>query len=110
MRQKNWESHFVQLNARPEGCPINPKVLSETAVIVLGCSQIDKRSQRCFHIAGRQQTTRALNEIPRPHEMIAAFSLRVPFSFTPRNGQGRHYCALKSLVLVCQKQLVTSVE
>jgi hypothetical protein len=71
MRQKNWKGHFVQLNTRPEGCPIDPKVLSETAVVALRCSQIDERSERCFHIAGRQQTAGALNEIPRPHEMIA---------------------------------------
>src|ERR1017187_5891530 len=110
MRQKNWKSHLVQLNTRPEGRPIDPKVLSKTAVIALRCSQIDERSQRCFHIAGRQQTAGALNEIPRPHEMITAFSLQVSFGLSPRNGQRCHYRALKSLVLVGQQQLILNSE
>src|ERR1039458_2275771 len=93
MRQKNWKGHFVQLNTRPEGCPIDPEVLSETAVLALRCSQIDERSERCFHIAGRQQAAGALNEIARPNEMIAAFSLQVSFGLSPRNGQiGRDAC------------------
>src|SRR5450432_1987385 len=110
MRQKNWKGHFVQLNTRPEGCPIDPKVLSETAVITLRCSQINERSQRCFHIAGRKQTAGALNEIPRPHEMITAFSLQVSFGLSPRNGQRCHYRALKSLILMGQQQLIAGME
>src|ERR1700684_3136331 len=106
MRQKNWKGHFVQLNTRPEGCPVHPKVLSETAVVALRRSQIDERSERCFHIAGRQQTASALNEIARPNEMIAAFSLPVYFPLTPGNGQRRHHRAWKRLVLVGQQQRI----
>src|SRR3984957_20826051 len=102
MRQKNWKGYFVQLNTGPEGCPIDPKVLSETAVVALRCSQIDERSERCFHIAGRQQSAGALNEIPRPHEMIAAFSLQVSLGLSPGNGQRSPHRAWKRLVFVGQ--------
>jgi len=79
------EKPLRPVDTRREGRPIDPRVLSETAVIALRCSQIDERSQRCFHIAGRQQAVRALNEVPRPHEMIAAFSLGVSFGLSPGN-------------------------
>src|ERR1700691_4131973 len=110
MRQKNWKGHSVQLNASPEGCPIDPKILSETAVIALRRSQIDERSERCFHIAGRQQTASALNEIARPNEMIAAFSLQVSFSLSTGNGQRRHHRAWKRLVLVGQQQRIADAK
>src|SRR5438132_1822436 len=83
-RQQYRETNLVELPPRPIGPSIYPTVLWETSVRRLHGRQPDQRAQRGACLTGGEQRGRAVHEVARPHQMIAA-QILIAFGFAPGN-------------------------
>src|SRR5665213_3687394 len=83
--QHNGEGDFIKLDSLPVWIAVDPKVLCESAVLLLSDSQVYQRSSRCFAVASRQHPTSAVHHVSSPNQMISSLVL-VDFRLSPRNG------------------------
>src|SRR5581483_7669952 len=93
------ERDLVKLNARPVGCAVDPEVLREAAIGMLGAGEIDERAQRCLRAAAGEQRARGLNHVARPDQVIAA-EVVVGLGGPPWDGGGGDEGAGVDLVLM----------
>ena len=82
--EQNGKSHFIELDSPPVGRTVNPEVLGETSVLLLGNTQIDQCSQGCGTISGGQHRIRAVDHVPRPYQVVTTLVL-IAYRLSPGN-------------------------
>ena len=82
------EGGLIQLDAAPVGFAVDPEVLVETPIVLLGTGQIDQGTERDLRITGREQTGGTIAHIPSPDQMVAAHVV-VTHGLAPGNAQRR---------------------
>ena len=102
--ENNREGGLIQLDAAPVGFAVDPEVLVEAAIFLLGAGQIDEGTERDLRIAGREQTGGTIAHVPCPDQMVAAH-VAVAHGLAPRNAQRRDQGAVVSLVLMRRMML-----
>ncbi len=96
-REQHRKGGLIELHAEPVALAVEPLVLMPVSVLVLRGDEVAQRVARFARRPDREQCAGALDQIARPHQVIArAFLARV----APGHAQGSHHGAGKSLVLV----------
>src|SRR5438876_3551453 len=69
--EKNGEGSLIQLDPAPAGLAVDPEVLVEAPILLLGRSKIDEGTERNFCAAGGEQSGGALAHVPCPDQVVA---------------------------------------
>ena len=96
------EGDLVELRPVPVRVAVHPKVLRESAVIVLRHGEKDEGAKCRVHVAGGDERQHAAHHVSRPDEMISA-GVVVALDFSPRDGERCDQRPRVSLVLVGQQ-------
>src|SRR5882757_4206745 len=84
VKQQDWERSFIHLDAAPVGAPIQPEILRPVARGLLRRLQVAQHSDRIGLGTRGQQRARRLDQVTRPHQVIAA-QIFVALIESPRN-------------------------
>ena len=84
--EHDGKGDFIQLDSPPVGLTVNPEVLGETSVLLLGDIEIDECSQGCDTISGGEHRIRAVDHVARPHQVVTALVL-IAYGFAPGDGK-----------------------
>src|SRR5579872_7629214 len=68
--QDNGKGHFIQLNSLPIGLAVNPEVLRETSVVLLGDVEVNQGSQGCGMVSGCQHRSSTVDHVARPNQVV----------------------------------------
>src|SRR6185312_14943090 len=95
----------VELAPLPIRRAVDPEILEEPAVRLLGDREVDERTQRRAGIAARDQRARRLHHVARPHEVVAA-EVFVSHGIAPGDARRGDEGALERLVLMGEQEVV----
>ena len=70
--EQDGQGDLIQLDAAPVGFAVDPEILVEASILLLGTGQIDQGTERDLRTAGRQQTGGTVAHVPCPDQMVAA--------------------------------------
>ncbi len=84
--KQDREGALVHLDARPVGLAVEPEVLRPAAGGLLQLAQIIEDRQRRFRVARGQKAAGRLDQVARPHEMVAA-KIVIAFRIAPGDRQ-----------------------
>ena len=98
--EENRECGFVHLHAVPVGPAVEPHVLRPVAIRLLRHLQVAQHAPDVLVRADGDEAARDLDEVPRPHQVIAA-EIVVRLRESPRNREAGDDPAFHTLRFVC---------